>query len=186
LENWGWEGAEDYKSMGYYQLQIKNRPFEAEYGAIDPDNKIARQQYLDAHPEFRDDRNRIKAMDAEFPEPLIEVWVEWYAENRSGYEDDWWLMEHPEFYKAMYDLNIWTKPRDFSKVPTKEVYSLYKIYQGLPTGKPRLNYRAKHPELDDWLVLAFGYKPVGGAGDPGAPPTPWEEMAQVEAFEELF
>jgi hypothetical protein len=42
----------------------------------------------------------------------------------------------------------------FSKVPTKEVYSLYKEYQGLSEGEPRLNFRHEHPNLDAWLLLA--------------------------------
>ena len=184
MENWNWEGTEDYRGMEYYQLQIKWRDAQAEYDAFETTG--SREQYLNSHPDFRDDRNRMKAMDAEFPETLIEDWVGWYAEDRSGYEDDWFLMDRPEFCKAMYDLGIWIEPRDFSKVPTREVWNLYQIYQGLPSGTPRLDYRAKHPDLDAWLVLKFGYKPISGRGDTEAPRTPWEEFAQVEEFRKTF
>lgn len=68
------------------------------------------------------------------------------------YEDDWFLMENPEFYKAVRRALDW-ELRDFSKVPTKEVFRLYQIYRRLPTGKIRENYRAQHPELDKWMVL---------------------------------
>ena len=112
----------------------------------------------------------------------------WYIDNpgESYYGDDWFLMEHPELYQAMIDPeimgdNVW-QPRDFSKVPTKEVFKLYRIYKGLPLGQPRLDYRAKHPELDEWLVLAKGYMPVGDKGDPNAPKTPWEEQEEIEEF----
>jgi len=155
-----WLGRQEIDTpKGVLELQIKWRDAQAEYDALDTPE--TRDQYLNSHPEFRDDRNRMKAMDYEFPEALIEDWVAWYAESRSGYEDDWWLMEHPEFCKAMYDLDIWTEERDFSKVPTRDVYSLYKTYMGLPTGQPRLDFRAKHLDLDDWLVKAKGYTPVG-------------------------
>jgi len=184
MENWDWEGTEEYKGMEYYQLQIKWRDMEAEYAEIE--GTEARADFLAAHTEFRDDRNRMKAMDAEFPETLIEDWVGWYAESRSGYEDDWWLMEHKEFYDTMLELGIWTEPRDFSKVPTREVWNLYQTYLGLPTGTPRYDFRAKHPDLDAWLVLKFGYKPISGRGEKGAEKTPWEEAAQVAQFQELF
>lgn len=184
MENWGWEGPGDYKGMEYYKLQIKWRPEQAEYDAIE--STEARQEYLDANPGFRDDRSRMKAMEAEFPEPLIEDWVDWYSEKRSGYEDEWWLMEHEEFYDTMLEMGIWTEPRDFSKVPTREVARLYETYQGLPTGTPRLDFRAKHPDLDAWLVLKFGYKPIKDRGDTAAEKTPWEEFEEVERFKELF
>ena len=184
MENWNWEGTEDYKGMEYYQLQIKWRDMEAEYDAIETTE--ARDQYLNSHPDFRDDRNRMKAMDAEFPETLIEDWVKWYAEKRSGYEDEWWLMEHKEFYEAMLEMGMWTEPRDFSTVPSREVYALYQTYQGLPSGTPRLDFRAAHLDLDAWLVLKFDYKPIEERGQPKAEKTPWQEAQEVERFKETF
>jgi len=135
---------------------------------------------------FKEARYSVQAYDNGFPENLIDAYVEWYSTDRKDYEDDWWLMEHKEFYDTMYDLKIWTEPRDFSKVPTREVYALYQTYQGLPSGNPRYDFRAKHPDLDAWLVLKFGYKPISGRGDTEAPPTPWEEAAAAERFKELF
>jgi len=135
---------------------------------------------------FREARYSVDAYDAGFPENLTDDYVDWYSVDRSGYEDDWWLMEHKEFYDTMYDLKIWTEKRDFSKVPTREVYALYQTYLGLPPGTPRLDYRARYPELDAWLVLAKEYTPVKGRGEAGAEPTPWEEATQVAQFQELF
>jgi hypothetical protein len=103
----------------------------------------------------------MKAMDVEFPETLIEDWVEWYGQSRSGYEDDWWLQEHKGFCDAMLEWRIWTEPRDFSKVPTRAVWNLYESYLNLATGQPRLDFRAQNPSLDAWLVLSKGYTPVG-------------------------
>ena len=135
---------------------------------------------------FQEARYSVQAYDVGFPENLIDDYVEWNSTDRKDYEDDWWLMEHKEFYKAMYDLDIWTEYRDFSKVPTREVYNLYKTYLGLPTGTPRYDFRAKHLDLDDWLVLKFGYKPIQDRGSTGAEPTPWEELQAAEAFKRTF
>jgi hypothetical protein len=117
----------------------------------------------------------INALQKNIPENLVTTYVDYYGiRKKEGvdysagwYEDDWFLMSHPEFYQAMLNLGIWTEPKDFSKVPTKEVYELYQEYSGLrdSTGKPdkqaRLNFRHEHPDLDNWLVLAQGLTPVG-------------------------
>jgi len=184
MENWGWEGTEDYKGMEYYQFQIKWRDAQTEYDAIEGD--IAKQKYLQEHGDFWAARLTMRAEDLEFPEDLTPAYVEWYQSDFKDYEDDWWLMEHEEFYKVMLELGIWKEPRDFSKVPTREVFTLYQTYLGLPTGKPRYDFRAKHPELDDWLVLAKGYTSIGDRGNPGAEKTPWEELSEAEQFKELF
>jgi len=184
MDNWGWEGTEEYKGVEYYQLQVKWRDKENEYNAIEGDE--ARRQFLQANPEYWSARLEMRATDNEFPEALIPDYIKWYQSEFDDYEDDWWLMEHPEFYKAMYDLEIWTEPRDFSKVPTREVWSLYQTYQNLPSGTPRLDFRAKHPDLDAWLVLKFGYKPIEDRGKKEAEKTPWEEAAEVEQFKGLF
>ena len=94
----------------------------------------ARDAFLASHPDFRDDRRRLQAMDDEIPEALIPDYVAYYQEPLKGYEDDWFLMEHAEFYKEMVKLGLW-QPRDFTKVPTREVNDLYKIIPGLTTGE---------------------------------------------------
>jgi hypothetical protein len=111
----------------------------------------------------------IDALQKNIPENLVTTYVDYFGiRKKEGvdysagwYEDDWYLMEHKEFYDTMYKLGIWTEPKDFSKVPTREVYNLYKTYMGKPTGTPRLDYRKANPVLDDWLVLAKGYTPIG-------------------------
>lgn len=131
---------------------------------------------------FREARYSVQAYGQGFPEKLIDDYVGWYSVKRKDYEDDWWLMEHQEFYEALFTLGIWTEPRDFSKVPTREVWSLYESYLRLPPGSARLNYRAEHLDLDDWLVLAKGYTPVANRGSAGAAPSPWEEEYRESAI----
>jgi len=191
MEEWGWEDTDDYKSVEYYQLKIKNQPFEKEYNAIPSENTIAKQKYLGEHPDFRDDRYRMRAMDWGFPTELIEQYVEYYNTPRKDYEDDWWLMEHPEFEKAMVQLYKdtegeygWEKPRDYSKVPTKEVYAKYQRYLNLPKGQPRLDFRARNPDLDAWGVKALDWKPIQDRGKKEAPKTPWEEAGEAAQLEE--
>lgn len=130
-------------------------------------------------------------MDWGFPTELIEQYVEYYNTPRKDYEDDWWLMEHPEFEKAMVQLYKdtegeygWEKPRDYSKVPTKEVYAKYQRYLNLPLGQPRLDFRARNPDLDAWGVKALDWKPIQDRGKKEAPKTPWEEAGEAAQLEE--
>ena len=53
-------------------------------------------------------------------------------------------------------------------------------------GTPRYDFRAKHPELDEWLVKAFGLKPITDRGKKEAEKAPWEKQQEVERFKELF
>jgi len=74
------------------------------------------------------------------------------------FEDDWYLMEHPEFYKEMVDKGEW-QPKDFSKVPPRDVYKMYLVYDQIigsaEMGKiaARREFRRSHPKLDAWLFL---------------------------------
>jgi len=114
---------------------------------------------------FKEARYSVQAYDNGLPEDLVDDYVGYYEiEKKAGvdysagwYEDDWFLIEHMDFYRKMRELNLWTEDRDFSKVPTKQVYKLYKDYLGLPTGGPRITFRIQHPELDAWLVWAKQY-----------------------------
>lgn len=75
----------------------------------------------------------ISALQKEIPDNLVTTYVDYYGiRKREGvdysagwYEDDWFLMAHPDFYNTMLSMGLWTEPRDFSKVPTREVYKLY-------------------------------------------------------------
>jgi len=110
----------------------------------------------------------INALEMNLPENLVTTYVDYYGiRKKEGvdysagwYEDDWYLLEHKDFYQTMLSLGLW-QSRDFSKVPTREVYSLYQTYLTKDTGTPRLDFRGQHLDLDNWLVLAKGYTPVG-------------------------
>lgn len=150
-----------------------------------------REQILRDNSDFARARREREAYGLFLPEDLVDDYTDWYeVEKEEGmdysagwYEDDWFLMEHGDFYNKMVELGIW-QPKDFSKVPTRKVYMLYKTYLGLPTGKPRNDFRVKNPDLDAWLVKAKGYTPIGERGSKEAPKTPWQEAEEAKRVEE--
>lgn len=93
-------------------------------------------------------------------ESHVETYVEYYEIPRKGYDDERFLMEHPEFYEACLELLGWQE-KDFSKVPTEEVERLYELYNDAPEGQARLMLRHDHFELERWLVDVKGYTPLG-------------------------
>jgi hypothetical protein len=107
----------------------------------------------------------IHALEKNIPENLVTTYVDYYGirkkegvdYSRTGwYDDDWYLIDHPDFYKAMIGLGEWQK-WDFTKVPTVAVFSLYQTYYTLPEGQPRVDFRIQHPEFDAWLVYVKDY-----------------------------
>ena len=165
---------------------------DSEYYISDQDERAKyRAELLETNTQYRQDRRKREALEYGLSEDLLDAYVGWYEitkpedyEYSLWYEDDWYLIDHPDFNQAMLDLGIWTEPRDLSKVPSRKVFELYKTYQGLPSGNPRTDFRAQHPELDAWLVLKFGYKPVEGRGDTEAPKTKWEEAEEARRIKE--
>jgi len=191
----------DETRIPIWRIDVKWQEQDKQYDAIEgetSEGKQQRQAFLKSNPEYADDRLRRDAYGKDFPTPLIETYVEyykipdkstddWYKEHpsESYYEDDWFLMEHPDFYKAMFKLGIWTEPRDFTKVPSREVYRLYRTYLGLPKGQAKLDFRVQHPELDGWLLLTKKVtKAATDRGKKEAKKTEWEKLEEKRRFEE--
>ncbi len=157
------------------------------YGDKDSDDYVSneavrelkRNWLLWGNPEYAQARRKREALELGFPEELLDTYVEYYwgffdkeqADRDTfedmWFEDDWWLMEHPEFEQAMLQLFKdsagkygWENPIDYSLVPSREVWQLYKEYKGTPAGEARIEFRRKHPDLDAWLVAKFNYRPV--------------------------
>jgi len=182
----------------YKELWIGWEDWDERYEATE-DKEAFREENAEYHTLLR----RREAVIKGLPDNLIETYADYYTNPKLKkpedwkydywFEDDWWLMEHPEFEVAMVDLyratngkEGWKEAGDFSKVPSMVVFELYKTYQGLPSGTPRYDFRAKHPELDAWLVLKFGYKPIAERGEKEAEKTPWEIQQEAEKFKEKF
>ena len=131
----------------------------------DPDKRmIARQGLLDDNPRFAEAKIRREAHLALIGrEQYVNDYVQFrMMEKPEGvthwYDDDWFLQEHPEFHKALVDSGVWTSRRNLDLVPTREVFRLYEIYQEIDTSRDKINYRVKHPELQAWGKLVFGWK----------------------------
>jgi len=138
---------------------------------------------------FKEARYRVQAYDVGVPEKYIDLYVEYYELPTAGYEQEWFFMDHVDYYRDVWLGVQGNQSKDFSKVPTKEVWNLYKEYLKEDKGQHRLDFRAKYPELDQWMLLTGKVsKLVGDRGNPEAEHelTPWEELAQVEGFKELF
>jgi len=166
------EGLEDEKSIHY----IRDEKARAK----------ARDIYLNGNRVFLRDYIARQGYKLYVPERFINRYADWRLLNREGtppdwlknepwYEDDWYLMEHPAFYEEVYLGLFELEKRDFSKVPTREVWALYVRYvEDIPQGQPRINFRIDHPELDAWLLLVGKVtKPASEKGR--KKPTPWEK-----------
>ena len=76
---------------------------------------------------------------------------------------------------------VFSERKDFRKVPTRKVFDLWVIYNGLPRGSVRKDYRRRHPALEDWLIDAKDYSPVDGPIEDPEALDKWEELARKAA-----
>jgi len=117
----------------------------------------------------------------------------WKAQTGTDYwyEDDWYLMEHQDYYNDVYVGLLHHDRKDFSKLPqgtvaqSRAIFQDYLGYVAMPdsgTGSltAKQNYRRAHPDLDWWMVNSLGYAPLksggatapSGGGGVGAPIIP--------------
>jgi len=108
------------------------------------------------------------------PEQYIENYVGYYKIIGEGkppnwkfemgtdlwYDDDWFLMENIDFYRTVYVGLLGNERKDFTKVPSREVFTLYLTYLTLPHLKSKDDFRLEHRDLDMWLVIKFDYTPI--------------------------
>ena len=108
------------------------------------------------------------------PEQYIDTYVGYYTIIGEGkpenwkldtgtdlwYADDWFLIENIEFYREVYRDLMGNEKKDFTTVPSREVFSLYLRYLKLPHLKAKDDFRMAHLDLDAWLVWKFDYTPV--------------------------
>ena len=176
--------GESEDTLGWEELDKENEPiwridvkFESEDNAYQAildkfeDNikqTEATDAYLLAHPEYHRKRFERDALRLEFPR--VDEYVEWYTsptverpadldKSLPFYEDDWYLMEHPKFYQAMLNAELFTKRRDFRLVPMKNgkpdrvVGRKYIEYLNIKFDQAsRDQFRMDNPDLDEWGV----------------------------------
>ncbi|MFA5432654.1 MAG: hypothetical protein WC319_07270 [Candidatus Paceibacterota bacterium] len=153
MEEWGWQEL-NIKSVEALEIKTKWSSEFNEYESAED-----KQAYLETNTEFWKAKLEYDAYTNELPEEVIPDYQEWYMTDMSGYHDDIYLIEHPEFYNAMVEAGLW-KERDFSKVPSRIVSELWDEYNTKEAGKERKQFRLDNPALDAWLVEVKGYTPV--------------------------
>jgi len=133
-------------------------------GSSNPEIAALRNQQagLDTESdEYRRINYQIGAISDAIPAEHRDSYVDWYITPRTGWEDDWYLQENPEFFQAMQSAGK-LGGRDFASVPTRKVAGMIDTYDGLPkSGKDRFIYRHNNPELETYFVDIKGYVPVG-------------------------
>jgi len=194
-EEWGWQEIDAHPEA--LRLSVEWRGLDAQYDGFgdresefyiedEGQRREARELFLSQNPQYADDRRRRDAYQHGFADEMVETYVEYYKLPTSGYAQEWFLQDNPDFYQAALSLLEW-EPKDFSKVPTKEVWGLFLQYEKQGTGRPRLEFRCQNKALDDWLVTAKGYKRVYGTDRcdfSSRPKTPTDKPEWLEEMEE--
>ena len=77
-----------------------------------------------------------------------------YPEDLPYYEDDWWMMEHPEFYKEVYLDILKNDRKDYrSTPPTRELGAKWIAYNKIENNQSARDlFRLQNPDLDSWGV----------------------------------
>lgn len=176
--------VEDY--VGYYELPVKGyrqerylfkNPAFAEALGLKVPERVPSEQYdilLEKPTKTSEDELRMAGYLKYVPEQYIGDYVGYYTIIGEGkpeywkedtgtddwYEDDWFFIEHMDFYREVYIKLFGNERKDFSKVPSRAIFDKYLEYLQEDTGKKRQDYRFENLDLDDWLVFSKGYKPI--------------------------
>ena len=169
----GWTALER-EDEPIWRIDVEFETQDSEYQDIldriedNAEQTKATDAYLLAHPEYHKKRFERDALRLRFPK--VGEYVSWYTDStlrRSDdydaslpfYEDDWYLMEHPEFYKAMLEAGIFKERRDFRLVPMKDgkpdriVGGKYIKYLSIKNDQSKRDrFRIDNPDLDEWGV----------------------------------
>ncbi|KKL26232.1 hypothetical protein LCGC14_2397350, partial [marine sediment metagenome] len=133
-----------------------------------------RDEYLVENTEYNKARYRREAYGLvdknfnRFPDELVETYVDYYTlpkkpdevagidwpEGVSFYVDEWFLRDNPEFHQALVDFGRFKELKDVSesKVPTKEIFEKWWVYNTLTNRKDKDTYRLENLDLDEWGV----------------------------------
>ena len=124
-----------------------------------------RQRLFEANPAFESNYRRFQAY-GKFIEPeFIEDYVNYYDLPESGFARDRYLKENLPFYEDMKSKLEWTSEIDFSKVWTERFETAFNtIYQGLPKGAPRLQFRGNNLWFDKEGVALGKWQPYDSRG----------------------
>jgi len=158
----------EVKSLDALELTVKNRDKQKQYDEIKGrdliQEKALKDAFLEANLDFAKDRIRIEGFNRGVPKNMMDDYVDYKFTKRKDYEDDWFLMEHPKLYRMLTSEAIMgdnaLKLKDFSRVPTKEVYKKFQAYETLPAGEARIVFRMSNSDLEKWMQLTEKIKPI--------------------------
>ncbi len=151
---------DSYDSFG----DVKSKSYIENQGERDR----ARDSLLVSNPNFGKEYYRRRAYGEFFDKKLVENYADYYQLLSKGkppqqdewYDDDWYLMEHPEFYKAIKTTKEW-KTKDFRNVPTREEFTKYQAYDNPNlSSAQKETMRRNDTVLDDYLVQKKHYTPL--------------------------
>ncbi|MBA7712219.1 hypothetical protein ES703_121190 [subsurface metagenome] len=135
VENWGWGDLSD-DNINALRLRVEHKDLFAQYEGYgdrhselyiedDKEREKVRDKLLEKNPVFRDDRRRVEAYQLDFPDEQIESYVEYSNLLVKGFEQERYLLEHPEFYQSMIDLKDIVPFDPGYKVPAVEYDQIY-------------------------------------------------------------
>ncbi len=177
LDKWGQTSAKPgpvwqplKQSVEALRLQVKNQLLTDQFNAIVGDNlhplKSLQDRFLRTNPQFAKDRYKVQGLNLGMTGGVADQYAEYQfnklGDYRGEYADEWYLLKHPNLFRALTPLDgedrqAWNVK--FSKVPTREVYGLYQIYQTVPD-QNKVAFRQAYPNLDAWLMVAKGVSPL--------------------------
>ncbi len=108
-----------------------------------------------------DEEHRINAYDKKIAFEHIDNYVSYFSLEKpddypvglSFYEDDFFLMENPAFYKEVYLGTLENQRADFRLVPpTRGILDKWVAYNKLTNQVARDEFRLLNPDLDEWGV----------------------------------
>jgi len=193
------------KNVNILRINVQYREQDEEYDAIQLGDAIkqreARDAYLEANPVYALVRRQREAYELGIPKKHFHTYTDWrlnpvykkpddYPDNVPFWEDDWFMMEHPEFYKEVYLGILGNEQLDFRKVPmtkdgkpNREIGAKYLNYKSLDTRMERDQYRLDNPDPDEWGVFAGIWKTTMSEKRKAEEMTPsekWREYLEEE------
>ena len=156
---------------------LENPEFTKEVGLKAPGRipSVKYDELLEKAYKTPEDLIRMKGYKLFVPEKYIDRFAEFdsiraegkpsdYPEGIRYYGDEWYLFDHPLFYKDIYRGLLGLDEVNFENVPTpeqrrvytKRVFDLYETLKGLEQGSARREFEAANPDLDLFMHLEFG------------------------------
>ena len=185
-------GGQVENYVAYYELPVNgyrqerflfNNPnFASALGLKVPD-RVPAEQYdilLEKPEKTPDDLLRMDAYKLYVPDNQIESYVSYYRLTKPSnyevlnkttlwFEDDWFMFEHPQFYRDVYIGLLGNQRKDFTKLPTRKVFDKYLEYVQLLTDSQKRQYRWDNEDLDAWGSIRFGWTPINRQPNPETP-----------------